>query len=542
MAASGGDHTTPAWAPAPTGRAHAARIGYRRIVRRDAPAPRSAVARALGLALLLLACRPEGSDGSHDPAACPALLADAVDLATLRQHLDVLADLGDGHGGNRVAGSSGYDASADYVADRLRAAGLAVHRQDFQFDDYELHAVPRLRQVVPVAREYEHGVEFRAAMFSASGDVEGPVIPVDLALGSGANSTSGCDPDDFAAFFPGSIALLQRGGCPHTRKIANAVAAGAAAVLYFNQGDRPERMGLFTPWLARGTTIPVVALPYAGGESLAGAGSTGLVVRVVVDGEAVVRHTVNLLGETAPTASGRVIMLGAHLDSVAAGPGINDNGSGVAALLGVAAGLSTCEWRHQVRLAFWGAEEYGLLGSSHYVAALSADERAQIALYINLDMVASPNPVRFIYDGDGSAWQKAGPEGSAAIEAAFAAYFAALDLPTRETPFDGRSDYWAFINREIPAGGLFTGAEDPKTTAEVALFGGEAEVAYDPCYHASCDDRDNVHPEALLENTRAAAHVAGTFAVSDPPLPASTSPAPREARSPGPAPYCHECE
>ncbi|HEY8377865.1 MAG TPA: M28 family peptidase, partial [Nannocystis sp.] len=205
--------------------------------------------------------------------------------------------------------------------------------------------------------------------------------------------------------------------------------------------------------------------------------------------------------------------------------------------------LSACTLRHQVRLALWGAEEYGLLGSTHYIRRLDPDERAKIALYLNLDMIASPNPVRFVYDGDGSAWGKAGPDGSAAIEAEFAAYFADRGLPIRETPFDGRSDYWAFINHGIPAGGLFTGAEGAKTTSEVAVFGGEAGLAYDPCYHAPCDDRDNYDPDALLDNTRATAHVLEIFATRDPPLPpADPTVAPRASATLPPAPPCDHLE
>ncbi|MDC0675059.1 M28 family peptidase [Nannocystis radixulma] len=491
---------------------------------------------ALVLAASALAC-PAPHDG---PAGCPAPLPASMDIAVLEQHLLALADVGQQHAGTRAAGSPGFSASADYVAGQLAAAGLDVRRESFTFDDFELLAPPRLLQASPTAREYVAGVDFRVALFSASGDIAGPVIPIDLSLGPDNESSSACALEDFAGFFPGSIALVQRGGCTHQRKIDNAVLAGAAAVVYFNQGDIPERLPLFAPRLARSTTIPVVALPYALGEALAQ--QSGLQLHLVVDGAAVVRETVNVIADTAPTASGRVVMLGAHLDSVLAGPGVNDNGSGVAALLGIAGALPRCDLRHQVRFAFWGAEELGLLGSIFHVDSLSAAERARISLYLNLDMIASPNPVRFIYDGDGSAWKQAGPAGSAAIEAAFTEYFAGLAVPTRETPFDGRSDYWAFIHHDIAAGGLFTGAEARKSTHEAALFGGEAEVAYDPCYHAACDDRDNYSRDALLENTRATAHVLEAFAMNDPLLPPSDvdAPAPRAARDAHPPEHCDD--
>jgi Zn-dependent M28 family amino/carboxypeptidase len=512
----------------PLVRRRARRIGYRDRVRREPGVRRTSCtpcAAGLALAATALAC-PAPAEG---PAGCPAPLADSVDVDALERHLLALADLGRQHADTRAAGSSGFSASADYVAAQLAAAGLDVRREPFTFDDFELLAAPRLLQSHPAAREYVAGTDFRAAIFSANGDVAGPVIPVDLSLGPDNKSTSACALADFAGFFPGSIALVQRGGCPHRQKIANATLAGAAAVVYFNQGDIPERLPPFAPRLDRGTTIPVVAMPYALGEALAQ--QTGVQLHLVVDGRAVVRETVNVIADTPSTASGRVVMLGAHLDSVLAGPGINDNGSGVAALLGIAGALPRCDLRHQVRFAFWGAEELGLLGSIHHVDSLTASERAAIALYLNLDMIASPNPVRFIYDGDGSAYKKAGPAGSAAIEAAFTEYFAGLDVPTRETPFDGRSDYWAFIHRDIAAGGLFTGAEARKSAHEAQLFGGEAEIAYDPCYHAACDDHDNYSRDALIENTRATAHVLATFAMNDPPLPPTeaTEPTPRAA-------------
>ena len=107
-------------------------------------------------------------------------------------------------------------------------------------------------------------------------------------------------------------------------------------------------------------------------------------------------------------------------------------------------------------------------------------------------MVGSPNSARFVYDGDGSAFGTAGPNGSANIETVFLDYFASQGLATEPTEFDGRSDYFGFINNGIPAGGLFTGAEGIKTAAQAAIFGGTAGEAFDPCYHQACDTIDNV--------------------------------------------------
>ena len=129
---------------------------------------------------------------------------------------------------------------------------------------------------------------------------------------------------------------------------------------------------------------------------------------------------------------------------------------------------------NRVRFAFWGAEEWGLLGSKHYVDQLTSEELSKIVLNLNYDMLGSPNPVSFVYDGDGSETGPVGPPGSAEIEGVFLDYFRAQNLPTRPTAFDGRSDYGPFIDKGIPAGGLFSGAEGVKTPAQAAVFGGTA--------------------------------------------------------------------
>lgn len=444
---------------------------------------------------------------------CPAPLAGTIELAALEGHMLALADIAEAHGGTRAAATEGHRASADMVAERLSAAGLTVTRQPFGYPDHELLAEPVLEQVEPAAAVYVAGEEFRAAIFSGDGVVQGPAQAVDVAFGTGNKSTSGCEPEDFAGFFPGSVALIQRGTCFHDEKVGNAARAGASAVVLINQGDTEARSGPYSPRLDPSTTLPVVAVSTALGAALSE--QAGLVLRISVEGQEVTRTTENVIAETAPTASGSVIMIGAHLDSVAAGPGINDDGSGAAAVLEVAAGIAGCAPRHQIRAALWGAEELGLLGSTYYVESLTEAERGRIAMYLNVDMIASPNPVRLVYDGDGSAFGKEGPAGSGAIEAAFAEYFAGEGLPTGETAFDGRSDYWAFIRRQIPSGGLFTGAEGLKSTSEVGVFGGEANEAYDACYHQACDDRDNYDPAALAENARALAHVVELYAGRD---------------------------
>ena len=184
------------------------------------------------------------------------------------------------------------------------------------------------------------------------------------------------------------------------------------------------------------------------------------------------------------------------------GPGINDNGSGTSTILEIAEQLKalgyTKKLQRQVRFAFWGAEEPGLLGSQYYVDHLTEAQKAKIYANLNFDMVGSPNYVRFVYDGDGSASEPAGPPGSDAIEDIFTSYFDSQNLASEPTAFDGRSDYGPFIAEGIPAGGLFSGAEGIKTAEEAAIYGGTAGEPYDACYHQACDTINNLNTKALV--------------------------------------------
>ncbi|MFJ2028551.1 M28 family peptidase [Streptosporangium sp. NPDC087985] len=216
-----------------------------------------------------------------------------------------------------------------------------------------------------------------------------------------------------------------------------------------------------------------------------------------------------------------ILMVGGHLDSVTAGPGINDNGSGSAAILETALEVSRqalAPTKH-LRFAWWGAEELGLRGSQYYVTNLPAAERSKIKGYLNFDMVASPNAGYFIYDGDDSdrVGSGPGPAGSAQLEATLAAYFSSIGVPTRGTDFDGRSDYGPFINVGIPAGGTFTGAEGIKSSAQATLWGGTAGQAFDACYHRACDTSANINDTALSRNANAIAYAVWTTATATPP-------------------------
>jgi len=263
--------------------------------------------------------------------------------------------------------------------------------------------------------------------------------------------------------------------------------------------------------------IPAVDTSFALGNSLANGvtnGATGTSVHIKTTTRSEPRTTTNVIAETPGGNSKRVVMAGSHLDSVIEGPGIQDNGTGSATLLELARQISALglEPENKIRFAWWGAEEEGLIGSTNYVAELSKKQAKRIKLYLNFDMIGSPNFARLIYDGDGSGFDLAGPKGSEAIERNFERYFKSQKLTTAETAFDGRSDYLPFIDVGIPSGGLFTGAEEVKTEAEQELFGGTAGVAFDPCYHLACDRFDNVSKRGLSQMSDAVADAVNLYA------------------------------
>ncbi|MGH3362994.1 MAG: M28 family peptidase, partial [Nocardioides sp.] len=251
------------------------------------------------------------------------------------------------------------------------------------------------------------------------------------------------------------------------------------------------------------------------GQDLSDAGTR---VSITSDTESEIRDTYNVHAQTEGGNPRTVIHAGAHLDSVVAGPGVNDNGSGSGSLLEVAEAMADETPTNRVRFSWWGAEELGLLGSEHYVANLAGRQLARTAMYLNFDMVGSPNYVRFVYDGDNSAFPEgpgvaAGPPGSADIEQTFHDYFTSQGLASEETPFSGRSDYGPFIAEGIPSGGLFTGAEGVKTKKQAKVYGGQAGVAYDKCYHQACDDFSNVNMQAIAEMSGAIAHAVFAYSM-----------------------------
>ena len=470
----------------------------------------------LGMATLTLSMLAPASAALAQPGdACDnrsnntyQMLLECVTVEGVREHQAEFQKIADNstdpvYPGTRAAGTDGYADSVDYVAGLLEDAGYEVTLDPVQIT---FNFPPVLSQLTPVAEDYETGV------FSGSGagDVSAAITAVDINLVPPRASTSGCDgafteaavgapivadpggTDDFAGFPAGNIALIQRGGCSFALKAVNAQAAGASAVVIFNQGNTPDREGLIVGnavppdgSTAPAISIPVVGASFADGEAL----SQALTARVAVVSET--RTDYNVIAELPGKNEDNVVMAGAHLDSVIEGPGINDNGSGSAALLETALLMANLNPENTLRFAWWAAEEQGLVGSHDYVDGLSQAELDRIALYMNYDMVGSPNYIFMVYDADESTFPAPMgvtiPPGSEAIEDVYESYYTLIGEPYDDTEFSGRSDYEAFILAGIPSSGLFTGAEVIKTEEQEAIWGGTAGEQFDPCYHLACD-------------------------------------------------------
>ncbi len=442
-------------------------------------------------------------------------LLECVDAEDVFVHLDAFQDIADANGGTRASGTPGYDASADYVAELLGEAGFIVERQEFSFSVYTENSSSLDIDGTPIPTQ--------SMQYSGSDTVaDGNVIAVDLDLGLGNSSTSGCEAADFVGpDWSGSddIALIQRGACAFGLKATNAQAAGAEAVVIFNQGNTadPDRQDIIGGTLGAGVvgtlTIPVVDVSYSDGLAIDAAAPN--TVSVSVDATTVTNTTENIIGDLPGVNPDNVAMFGAHLDSVQAGPGVQDNGTGSSTILTVALALADNKKyvpQNTLRFAWWGAEESGLIGSDNYVFdpvfGLTQEEYDALALYLNFDMVGSPNFIYGVYDADESTFPAPVfiPPGSAALEDLFEAYYSIEGIPYEDTEFSGRSDYDAFISVGIPASGLFTGAEGIKSPEQEAIWGGTAGDQYDPCYHLACDTVDNVSVEAVEVNVDAIAY------------------------------------
>ncbi len=275
---------------------------------------------------------------------------------------------------------------------------------------------------------------------------------------------------------------------------------------------------MFNPGYFKQLTVPVAVVGTSGAAALV---RTTSPVRLVLDAENIKITSRNVLAQTKTGSSNDVVMVGAHLDSPRDSPGINDNGSGVAAVLETALQLGPLPaLSNAVRFVFWGAEENGLNGAMDYVFGMDRDQLNDIAMYLDFTMLGSPNAGFFTDDGDQSGPPGPGvafsdvPEGSAGIERTLAGYLYLAGKRPADMPLNPTNDYHPFMVAGVPIGGITAGASQLKTTVQARLWGGQAGMAFDPNFQSARDTVNNINRDALAVMGSAAAFAVGSYAES----------------------------
>jgi Zn-dependent M28 family amino/carboxypeptidase len=467
--------------------------------------------RRLSAALLAIAVVAGCSSPRHAPTAAPDLrreLAEKVTAERMFAHLHALQDIANANNQSRADGTPGYDASVEYIAKALRNRGFDVSTPQFE----RVYPISPGKPTLTVSGRSFQVDQASLLVRTPPGGVTGqPVRPI---------APSGCAVGDYPAALPaGAIAFVDDTRCSVVDKQNAAVAKGAVALIVVSapnaQGAPPT---LFNPGYYKQLTVPVAVVSDYGGKALSQASDP---VRLVLDAENVKITSRNVLAQTRTGSPNDVIVVGAHLDSPRGSPGINDNGSGVAAVLETALQLGPlAPVTNAVRFVFWGAEEDGLRGVMDYLFGLDRDQLNDIAMYLNFTMLASPNAGYFTDDGDQSGPPAPGvaagdvPEGSAGIERTLAGYLNLAGKRPADMPLNTRAGYHPFMVAGIPIGGLTAGAGQPKTTVQARLWGGQAGLWFDPNFQTPRDTVDNVNREALAVMGSGVAFAVGSYADS----------------------------
>jgi Peptidase family M28/PA domain len=459
---------------------------------------------------LLAACSspPAQPPKPAEPARLADELAAKVTVGGMVGQLQKLQEIADANGGSRADGTRGYEDSVDYIAKTLQDKGFDVQTPQFE----RLEPVVRGRPTLTVGGHTYSVDQASLLLQTPAGGITGPVVK--------PPKPAGCVAGDYGAAPPrGGVAVTDDTGCSIVDKQNTAIAIGAAALVVVSAGGRNgSPAGLFVPGYYEDLKIPVAVVGADGGAALRRATAA---VKLVLDNKTVKVVSRNILAQTKTGSAQNVVMVGAHLDSAAGAPGINDNGSGVAAELETALALGPSpEAANAVRFAFWGAEEQGIGGSLDYVFGLNRDELNQIALYLNFDMLGSPNAGFFTYDGDQSG--PASPDvkaddvpiGSAGVERTLAGYLNLAGKRPADMSLAAGTDYSPFLTAGVPIGGMTTGSVQQKTNAQARLWGGRSGAPFDPNYRTPRDNLAALNRDALAVMGPGVAFAVGTYAAS----------------------------
>jgi hypothetical protein len=465
-------------------------------------------------------------------------LVDCVNRDDLWAHMVKFQQIADANPGadghpSRNSGEPGYKASADYVADLMRAAGYDVTLQEYKFHYFSFVGTPVMKEESPTPQSFVLGTDFNpapipktlTAKVQPAGGIIVPATPT-------PSSASGCQASDFAGFGAGNIALIQRGTCTFAQKVANAQAAGASAAVIFNEGN-PGRTGVFNGSLAGTEQIPVLFTTYAVGTQLLGQYVPGTQPVLTIDVKTIDdpnRSDWNVIADSKGGDPNNILVIDAHLDAIY-GAGMLDNASGSAAILDIAQQLKNTNTRNKLRFIWFGGEELGLLGSDYYVNVNPPKDLAKIKFDLDADVLATPNYVAGVLDPkDGvnlfsrepgtpmppSIWAPSAIGRDYGID-----YLNSIGKNHILFSADG-TDAFMFQAVGIPASGVLTGQDCCKLASDVDLFGGfegnfEGTVPGDDggCVDNPfrwCDNLSNNDPEVLTWMSKTFANMVGHMA------------------------------
>ncbi|MDR3662310.1 MAG: M28 family peptidase [Mycobacterium sp.] len=464
------------------------------------------------VAVTVAACSPaQQAAAPTPPPNLGRTLAGKINADAIYTHLRKFDDIAAANKGSRADGTPGYDASVDYVANILRDKGFDV-------------LTPQYRRLVPGPPGYP------------TLEVSGRKLPVGQASllvptpAGGLSAPSlhavkpaGCAATDYGTLnLRGAIAVVDDTGCSVVDKQNVAVARGAVAVLVVSvPGPNGSPPGLFTPGYYEKLTTPVAVIGRDADTALL---QTSAPVRLTLDGKASTVMSRNVVAQTKTGDAHNVVVAGAHLDSAPDRPGINDNATGVAALLETAAALGgSPRVSNAVRFTFWGSGAADQEGSTTYVRGLDDGNLNDIALYLDFGMLGSPNAGFFTYDGDQSGQLNPAiaiesvPPGSAGLERTLAGYLYLAGKRPADMTLSLATDYGAFLTAGVPIGGVTTGSSQRKSAVQARLWGGQAGVSFDPGYGTPRDMGDKLdalNRDALIVTCPAVAFAVGTYAQS----------------------------
>lgn len=462
---------------------------------RHRPTP-VAVTLAIAIALVAVGCGQPAPPTPRPPD--PRAVAAAITEEGLRAQLEALAAATGSAPPYRAVGTAAYDAAADLAESILGDAGWTVTADTYSGPAFEDPGGSTLE----VGGRTFAGPDVLPLIFAPAGTVEGPVVAIDWDPTAIASDGKGCVATHYGDLPAGAIVVVRSGDCLRRDQVLAAQQAGAAAfvaVYPMAPGGVPYRPTLIEPSRLR---IPAAGVSRAAADALVAAAGEGGTARLQARARTWQAPMRSVIAELAGSEPGAVVMLGAHLDSVVDGPGINDDASGVAALLEIARALAGTRPRTTIRLALWSGEEVGLHGSYRYVTGLPEADLETIVVYLNADMLASPNGFAGVYDEAGA------PAGSNAVRALVEAAVERAGGTPVGVDLGGGSDHRAFDEADVPTGGVFAGSSEPLTAEQAATTGATAGRSADTCYHQPCDDLANANLPLLRLLTAALADAA----------------------------------